>query len=73
LSKAYWADLGTHYPAMAPVQIVRLVEKKTLLEIEATLVALQAGAGRLPMQKAVSHRYALSLKIYLHIYPGRAT
>jgi hypothetical protein len=51
LSKTYQADFSTHYPAMAPVQIARLVEEKTLLEIEATLVVPQAGAGQLPMQK----------------------
>jgi enamine deaminase RidA (YjgF/YER057c/UK114 family) len=29
---------GTHYPAMALVQVVRLVEKAARLEIEATAV-----------------------------------
>ncbi|WP_134499225.1 RidA family protein [Microvirga pakistanensis] len=38
LGRAYRSVLGTHYPAMALVQVVRLVEKKALLEIEATAV-----------------------------------
>jgi 2-aminobenzoate-CoA ligase len=38
LGKAYRAVIGSHYPAMALVQVVRLVEKKALIEIEATAV-----------------------------------
>jgi len=38
LGRAYRAVFGAHYPAMALVQVVRLVEKKALLEIEATAV-----------------------------------
>ncbi|WP_445503771.1 RidA family protein [Microvirga sp. G4-2] len=38
LGHAYQTVFGTHYPAMALVQVVRLVEKKALLEIEATAV-----------------------------------
>ncbi len=38
LGRAYRSVLGTHYPAMALVQVVRLVEKKARLEIEATAV-----------------------------------
>ncbi|MCB5175771.1 MULTISPECIES: RidA family protein [Microvirga] len=38
LGRAYRAVFGTHYPAMALVQVVRLVEKEARLEIEATAV-----------------------------------
>lgn len=38
LGRAYQAVFGTHYPAMALVQVVRLVERKALVEIEATAV-----------------------------------
>jgi enamine deaminase RidA (YjgF/YER057c/UK114 family) len=38
LGRAYRAAFGAHYPAMALVQVVRLVEKRALLEIEATAV-----------------------------------
>jgi enamine deaminase RidA (YjgF/YER057c/UK114 family) len=38
LGRAYRAVLGTHYPAMALVQVVRLVEKQARLEIEATAI-----------------------------------
>jgi len=38
LGKAYRAILGAHYPAMALVQVVRLVEKSARVEIEATAV-----------------------------------
>ncbi len=38
LGRAYRAVLGAHYPAMALVQVVRLVETKALVEIEATAV-----------------------------------
>jgi enamine deaminase RidA (YjgF/YER057c/UK114 family) len=38
LGRSYRDVLGTHYPAMALVQVVRLVERDALLEIEATAV-----------------------------------
>lgn len=38
LGRAYRDVLGPHFPAMALLQIVRLVEKDALLEIEATAV-----------------------------------
>ena len=38
LGRAYRSVLGAHYPAMALVQVVRLVEAKALVEIEATAV-----------------------------------
>lgn len=38
LGRAYREVLGTHYPAMALVQVVRLVEKAARLEIEATAI-----------------------------------
>jgi enamine deaminase RidA (YjgF/YER057c/UK114 family) len=38
LGKVYRGVIGSHYPAMALVQVVRLVEKKALVEIEATAV-----------------------------------
>ncbi|HEX2134992.1 MAG TPA: RidA family protein [Microvirga sp.] len=38
LGHAYREVLGTHYPAMALVQVVRLVEREARLEIEATAV-----------------------------------
>ena len=38
LGRAYRAVFGPHYPAMALVQVVRLVERKALLEIEATAI-----------------------------------
>ena len=38
LGKAYREYFGTHYPAMAAVQVVRLIEPKAKLEIEATAV-----------------------------------
>ena len=38
LGKAYREILGAHYPAMALVQVVRLVEKAARVEIEATAV-----------------------------------
>ena len=42
LGRAYREILGTHYPAMALVQVVRLVERAARLEIEATAVVPQA-------------------------------
>jgi enamine deaminase RidA (YjgF/YER057c/UK114 family) len=38
LGRAYRDVFGTHYPAMALVQVVRLVEPEARLEIEATAV-----------------------------------
>jgi enamine deaminase RidA (YjgF/YER057c/UK114 family) len=38
LGRIYRDVLGTHNPAMALVQVVRLVEKAALLEVEATAV-----------------------------------
>lgn len=38
LGRIYREVFGTHYPAMALVQVVRLVEKAARLEIEATAV-----------------------------------
>lgn len=38
LGKVYRAIFGAHYPAMALVQVVRLVEKAARVEIEATAV-----------------------------------
>ncbi|GGK28868.1 RidA family protein [Salinarimonas ramus] len=38
LGRAYRDVIGPHYPAMALVQVVRLVEKAALVEIEATAV-----------------------------------
>ena len=38
LGRAYREVFGAHYPAMALVQVVRLVEKKARLEIEATAI-----------------------------------
>ncbi|MGO4570864.1 RidA family protein [Microvirga sp. 2TAF3] len=38
LGRAYREVLGSHYPAMALVQVVRLVEREALVEIEATAV-----------------------------------
>lgn len=38
LGLAYRAALGAHYPAMALVQVVRLVEPRAQVEIEATAV-----------------------------------
>jgi len=38
LGQAYRKVIGAHYPAMAVVQVVRLVEKAARVEIEATAV-----------------------------------
>ena len=38
LGQIYREAFGTHYPAMALVQVVRLVEKEARVEIEATAV-----------------------------------
>jgi len=38
LGKVYRETFGSHYPAMALVQVVRLVEKAARVEIEATAV-----------------------------------
>jgi enamine deaminase RidA (YjgF/YER057c/UK114 family) len=42
LGRAYREVFGTHYPAMALVQVVRLVEKAARLEIEATAIVSTA-------------------------------
>jgi enamine deaminase RidA (YjgF/YER057c/UK114 family) len=41
LGKAYREIFGQHYPAMAVVQVVRLVEKAAKIEIEATAVVAE--------------------------------
>lgn len=38
LGRAYREIIGTHYPAMAVVQVAGLLEKKARLEIEATAI-----------------------------------
>ncbi|MBV9135452.1 MAG: RidA family protein, partial [Hyphomicrobiales bacterium] len=38
LGEAYRAAFGRHFPAMAVVEVKRLVEKDALLEIEATAI-----------------------------------
>jgi len=38
LGKAYRTHFGAHYPAMAAVQVSRLIEPRAKLEIEATAV-----------------------------------
>ncbi len=38
IGKAYRDTMGRHYPAMALVQVVRLVESQALVEIETTAV-----------------------------------
>jgi enamine deaminase RidA (YjgF/YER057c/UK114 family) len=38
LGRAYREHFGMHYPAMAAVQVVRLIEPRAKLEIEATAV-----------------------------------
>jgi enamine deaminase RidA (YjgF/YER057c/UK114 family) len=38
LGRVYRENMGSHYPAMAVVQVVRLVEPEALVEIEATAV-----------------------------------
>ena len=43
LGRAYREVLGTHYPAMALVQVVRLVERQARVEIEATAVLPSRG------------------------------
>ncbi|WP_368735280.1 RidA family protein [Klebsiella aerogenes] len=41
LGQAYREIFGQHYPAMAVVQVVRLVEKAAKIEIEATAVVAE--------------------------------
>ncbi len=43
LGRAYREAIGAHYPAMALVQVVRLVEREALVEIEATAVVPERG------------------------------
>ena len=38
LGRAYREEIGPHYPTMAVVQVVRLVEPAARIEIEATAV-----------------------------------
>lgn len=42
IGRAYRAHLGRHYPAMALVQVVALVEDRAKVEIEATAVIPEA-------------------------------
>lgn len=42
LGQAYKTIIGRHYPAMALVQVVALVEDRALVEIEATAVVPEA-------------------------------
>lgn len=44
LGRAYREVLGAHYPAMALVQVVRLVEPAARVEIEATAVVPRSGS-----------------------------
>lgn len=44
LGAAYKQIIGRHYPAMALVQVVALVEDRAKVEIEATAVIPEAGA-----------------------------
>jgi enamine deaminase RidA (YjgF/YER057c/UK114 family) len=44
LGAAYKEIIGRHYPAMALVQVVALVEDRAKVEIEATAVIPEAGA-----------------------------
>ena len=46
LGRAYRDSFGAHYPAMAVVQVVRLVERSARIEIEATAVVPTAGPVR---------------------------
>jgi enamine deaminase RidA (YjgF/YER057c/UK114 family) len=45
LGRVYREVLGTHYPAMALLQVVRLVEPAARLEIEATAVVPKQGGA----------------------------
>jgi enamine deaminase RidA (YjgF/YER057c/UK114 family) len=45
LGAAYRATIGRHFPAMALVQVVALVEDRAKVEIEATAVIPPAGQG----------------------------
>jgi enamine deaminase RidA (YjgF/YER057c/UK114 family) len=38
LGRAYREVIGDHYPAMAVVQVVRLVEQQAKIEVEATAI-----------------------------------
>jgi len=46
LGRAYRDIIGAHFPAMALVQVVALVEDRALVEIEATAVVPDEIAGR---------------------------
>lgn len=41
IGRAYRDTIGAHFPAMAVVQVVRLVEKAALIEVEATAVVAE--------------------------------
>jgi enamine deaminase RidA (YjgF/YER057c/UK114 family) len=43
LGRAYREVIGAHYPSMAVIQVVRLVEKAARVEIEATAVVSNPG------------------------------
>jgi enamine deaminase RidA (YjgF/YER057c/UK114 family) len=45
VGEAYRRVLGKHFPTMTVVQVVRLVERQALVEIEATAVLPRAAAG----------------------------
>ena len=45
VGRVYREALGAHYPAMALVQVVRLVEREARVEIEATAVVTRAPAA----------------------------
>ena len=47
IGAAYRRQMGRHYPAMALVQVVALVEDRALVEIEATVLRLRSRMGRL--------------------------
>lgn len=46
IGRAYREVIGKHYPAMALVQVVALVEDRALVEITATAVVPDAAAAR---------------------------
>ena len=49
VGRAYREVIGSHYPAMAVVQVVRLVEAKAKIEIEATAVVPGSAASASPL------------------------
>jgi enamine deaminase RidA (YjgF/YER057c/UK114 family) len=48
IGQAYRETFGRHYPAMALVQVVRLVEAEALVEIETTAVLPPGPPSTLP-------------------------